>query len=60
MTVPQARLRRKQNYHSFTALECGLFMFPATTIVFIICPIQLPSLTPVSLLRVYKCLVSAC
>ena len=32
-------------------------MFQATTIVLITCPIHLPSLTPVPLLRVYKCLI---
>ena len=47
----------KQNHHTFTALECGLFMFQATTVVLITCPIHLPSLTPVPLLCVYKCFI---
>ena len=54
---PRPAFGEKQNYHSFTAPECGLFMFQATTMVLIICPIQLPSLTLVPLLRVYKCLI---
>ena len=54
---PRPAFGEKQNHHSFPTLECGLFMFQATTIVFIICPIQLPSLTPVPSFHVYKCLI---
>ena len=45
----------KQNLHAFAALECGLFVLQPTTIVLIACPY--PSLTPVPLVHVYKCLI---